>query len=86
MLVPQRPLARSLVLGACLLTWWIPTKAERPPACEESLSGERSSADAQARHAVERDPLHRERGCGLDLLARDRSDQRAHTSALTTFY
>jgi hypothetical protein len=43
MVGPRRPLVRSVLLGACLLSWSAPTKAEQPPQSEESLSDERSS-------------------------------------------
>jgi hypothetical protein len=32
MFIPRHPLARSIVLGACLLGWWRPVRGEQPPA------------------------------------------------------
>ena len=47
MVAPRLSLVRSLLLGACLLGWSAPTKAQQPPQYDESLSHERSSGSTR---------------------------------------
>jgi squalene-hopene/tetraprenyl-beta-curcumene cyclase len=65
MLVPRCPQAQSVLLGACLLYGWIPTKAEQPPPMPIEPSGPLAGdarwsrridvpLEIQARQAVER--------------------------------